>query len=782
MTLADKANVIALYSILGEGTSNEGTRVLCLPALTIADGPDGLANRLTGVTQFPSALDVAASFDSTLTRAEGQALGEEAAAKGVDVLQGPDLNLDRVATSGRNFETFGEDPQLTADLGVAFIRGIQSQGVLAMAKHFTGYTQETARSRLNQLVSLRALAELYDVPFRAAVTEGHVASVMCALGKLNGLTDCASPFVYRQLRAWGFSGFVRSDLSAVPRPAAALRAGLDLVKPLFASQVVSLVRHHHVPLRDVNRAVTVVLATMFRYGLFTDPRVVRTAAAVTSPQHVAVALRAAEEGIVLLKNSPGVLPLSPNNRSVAIIGDDAARHPLTSGAGSSEVIAPFVSSPLSALRAALPRRVAVTFATGGTSWSGRWRNNNVVVVSSSRPAGDGATDGANEADSDKQDIYIENAPDVSSAVATATRPGTGPNWRSWTERVRAIGTGLYDVVMQQVGDSWLRVNGRTIIASPGLHTTDDIASTLFMRRGRSYTFHCRYFAVDGYPAPGFSITYATNYINQAVARARHASVAVVFVGKLSTEGADASSLSLPGDANALISAVAAVNHRTIVVLNTGGAVSMPWLHRVAAVVEAWYPGEEDGKAIAAVLTGAYDPSGRLPLTFPTSGSEQPTDRTTSFPGDDATVNFGGGAAALDLGYRWYEVHHIKPLFMFGDGLSYTTFRIGSVHVDTADRAWRVRYTVSNVGHRAGTDVVQLFVRDPIRLHEPPLQLRAFTRSTLLAGQQRTVTVSIPWSSVAVWHHGELQVMGGRYAIAVGQSLDRLVANLHTSIP
>ena len=203
------------------------------------------------------------------------------------------------------------------------------------------------------------------------------------------------------------------------------------------------------------------------------------------------------------------------------------------------------------------------------------------------------------------------------------------------------------------------------------HAPVDIATTVHLREGHHYRFGARWFVVRHHVSPTFGIEDVTPQIRTAVALARRSSVAIVFAGDFTTEGADRSSLSLPGDENALISAVAAVNPHTIVVLNTGGAVLMPWLKHVAAVLEAWYPGAQDGAAIAAVLRGAVDPSGRLPITFPTSVKEQPTASDGAFPGVDSVVDYGTATSALDVGYRWYQAHDVTPLFPFGYGLDYT---------------------------------------------------------------------------------------------------------------
>ena len=267
-----------------------------------------------------------------------------------------------------------------------------------------------------------------------------------------------------------------------------------------------------------------------------------------------------------------------------------------------------------------------------------------------------------------------------------------------------------------------------------------------LRAGARYTFAIRWFAVDGYPAPAFGIADETAQLDAAVAAARRASIAVVFTGELQREGADRS-LALPGDADQLIAAVAAVNPHTVVVINSGGAVYMPWLSKVAGVVEAWYPGEADGTAVAAVLTGRVDPSGRLPITFPASPYAQPASTVAEFPGIDAEVNFG--THGLDIGYRWYQANGVTPLFPFGYGLDYTTFALSNAQiVPLPGGGYTVQVDVTNIGSRSGADVVQVYVAYPPGLGEPPEQLRAFKKVVVAPGATTRVKLVLPASDFA----------------------------------
>ena len=361
MTLNEKIGMVELRGTSTYENENTGVPRLCIPALTLQDGPNGLSDGDTGVTQLPASIATAATFDPPIAGKYGQVLGAEAHAQGIDVVQAPDLNLVRVPTSGRVFETYGEDPHLASTMAVAEIQGIQSQEVMAEAKHFAAYTQETARSTLNQLLSLRAFEEVYLAPFRAAVQSSHVAAVMCALGQINGIYACQSPAVLNVLKQIGFTGFVRSDDGAVTVPAAAFNAGMDLIKPAppnFAEVVTS----GAIPVSRLDGAVRTILTEMFSFGIIAHPPTGSIRTPVATPQHHVVALQDAETSIVLLRNRSSILPLNPASLdSIAVVGSDASTAPVTAGGGSAAVEAPYVITPLSAIQGALRSSTQVTY-------------------------------------------------------------------------------------------------------------------------------------------------------------------------------------------------------------------------------------------------------------------------------------------------------------------------------------------------------------------------------------------------------------------------------------
>jgi beta-glucosidase len=778
MTLLEKADFVVLHNDDGYENVNSGVPTLCIPALTMQDGPNGLSAGATGVTALPSSLGVAASFNLSLAYRYGQVLGQEARGKGIDAVQGPNLNLLRVPESGRAFEGYGEDPVLVSAIGVAEIDGIQSQGVMADAKHFTAYNQETARNVLDQRISLRVLEELYFAPFKAAVEQAHVASIMCAYGAINGVNDCSNPTLYAALRSWNFPGFVRSDLEAVENQEEAFKAGLDLIKPDTPTAIVDLVTDGHLSTALLNDAVSRVLIEMFRFHLIGSAPRGTIEDKVATKQHAQFALLAAEHSIVLLKNSKSMLPLAPlHNASVAVIGTDASGAAASEGGGSANVIGPFLVKPLAAIEQSIGKR-HVTYAPGQPQTphlplipAADFRGGSPLPVSAPRIH--------HHLEPGKSDLGIIHAKGVTEEIATAEYPeATGSAWTTWKATIVPPKTGLYELSLGESGDTWLSINGSDVMAFRGLHGRVTWTTTVSLVGGHRYNFELDWFRTSS-ANPRLGWEYVTPLIDQAAMLARHAHSAVVFVSDFNTEGFDRPDLSLPGDDDALIAAVAAANPRTVVVLNTGGAVLMPWLKSVEAVIEAWYAGEEDGAATAAVLFGAVDPSGRLPLTFPLSSTQVATALPRRWPGIGGVVEYSEG---LDIGYRYDEVEHLQPLYAFGYGLSYTSFRVSAPKVRSFANGDVVTVRVSNTGRRAGTDVVQCYLEFPTSAGEPPRQLRTFEDVNLGPGRSTNVHLDLTRSAFQIYENGHFEVPSGSFTAFIGSSSDSFIGQVRVQPP
>jgi beta-glucosidase len=633
MTVAQKVALVTGAS----GSSYTGfipaIGALCIPALNLQDGPAGVGDGLSNVTQLPAPVDVAATWDTSAEQEYGQLIGSEQADKGTTVDLGPTINIVRDPRWGRAFESIGEDPYLNGTLGAADIRGVQSTGVMAQVKHFAVYNQETNRntSSDNAVVSTQAEQEIYLPAFQNAVQNGAASSVMCSYSYINGTAACQNQYLLSTVlrQQFGFGGFVTSDWGATHSTAASANAGLDMDMPgsdgYFGSTLQSAVSSGSVSTATLNSMVSDVLTEMFAFGLFDKPAAGSPDETATSSADQSDATQLAEEGTVLLKNTGSILPLTSSDKSIAVIGADASTSPQTAGGGSASVTSSGTVTPLQGITAAAPSGVTVSYNNG---------------------------------------------------------------------------------------------------------SSDSSAASL----------------------------------------AASSSVAIVFASLYESEGSDLGSIDLGSSDDSLISAVAAANPNTIVVLNSGSAVTMPWLSSIKGLLEAWYPGQEDGTAIASLLFGNTDPSGHLTVTFPTSLSEVPASTAAQWTGENGTVQYSEG---IDVGYRWYNQNNVTPLFPFGYGQSYTTFSFSNLKVGTLPEggAATVTATVTNTGSRAGADVAQLYVSDPSASGQPPKQLEGFQRVNLQAGASQTVTFQLTQQNLQYWNSSSSNwaTSTGSYGIDVGDS-------------
>ena len=758
-----------------------GNTRLGIPDLYLSDGPNGVGNGSTGVTAFPVAVTDAASWDRTLVEDYGTALGAEHAGKGHNVALSPTLNLLRTPLWGRESETFTEDPFLNGQTAAAEIRGIQSQHVIATPKHFTANNQETGRLGIplggvavNELISQRTLQEIYLPGFRAAVQQGGAGAVMCAYNQVNGAYACQNGDLLGQLESdWGFDGFVVSDwVFATRDTVAAATAGMDMEMPLgthFGDALKAAVQSGQVPMATLDAMVRRILVAMFRVGLFDHPVTLDPSAVVSTPAHMALARQIAEQGSVLLKDQQGVLPLSSGLRSVAVIGADAGAGAQVVEGGSGATTVSGLVTPIDAITSRAGAGVDVSYAPGtlGTAplpvLSGD-------VLSPSSGAGPGLL-GTYYATGDWSGTPVATRVEGSvdfSAVPVAGLPAV---WSArWTGTLTPPVTGDYRFSVNGGGSFRLAIGGRQVADVPYADFPTTAHAFIHLRGGVPVPVRLEYSTAASIFGTAIHLGWQPPdpaMLNQAVAAARAADVAVVFVNDTTGEGADRTGLGLPGDQDRLISAVAAANPHTVVVLNTGGPVLMPWLRQVAGVIEAWYPGQEDGNAIAALLFGDVNPSGRLPMTFPASQRQGPA----SDPADLSPVTEPYSEGLL-VGYRWFDAKHQDPLFPFGYGLSYTSFGYDRLKATAGpDRSATVSVRVTDTGRRSGAEVVQLYLGFPRAAGEPPRQLKGFQKVFLHPGESRQVTFRLGPDDLATWSDalGRWVVVPGRYTVMVGSS-------------
>ncbi len=762
MTLADKIN-----EVTGGGFSEPyvfyvpGIPSLCIPSQNEEDGPVGVGDGLENVTQMPAAVSLASTFDPSLARQYGQVVGSEERGKGATVNLGPTINIDRDPRWGRSFEAYTEDPYLNGALAVGFIDGVQSTGTQSQVKHYAVYNQETNRNTPadNAIVSEQALHEIYLPGFWAATQQAQAASVMCSYSTINGQPACQNQYLLNTTldQRWAFPGYVTSDYQAAHSTLQSAEAGMDQEMPApqyYGADLEAAVQAGEVSMATLNQMVSRILTEMFRFNDFNNPPTGTTSTPVTTPAHQAVSTAVAEAGTVLLKNRGGTLPLAASGGgNVAVIGPAASAAPVDTGGGSAYVTSTFNVTPLQGIQAAAGSGTSVSYTQGLPTDTSLTPIPSSALTPAYAPTGFGGT-----------------------YTGTLTAPETGTYVLSFENPC-----GCYSTVD-------LSLNGQELLANPGTPPVSTYSVGVDLVAGQTYTLSLSgggesanlSWATPSELAPG---------IAAAVAAARAAKTAVVVVSDdTETEAADRASLNLPSAQNELISAVAAANPHTVVVIDAGAPVVMPWLSQVASVVDAWYPGESNGTALAAVLFGQVDPGGHLPVTFPVGLSQVPASTPAQFPGVNGQVLYSEG---VDVGYRYYDANNETPLFPFGYGLSYSTFRYSGLRVTpgqvqnatsnpgpTSCRCngqsvpqVQVSATVTNTGRVAGSDVAQLYLGDPASAGQPPRQLDGFQKVTLNPGQSATVHFTLTGHDLSYWDDpaNGWVLPDGQYQVYVGDS-------------
>jgi beta-glucosidase len=623
---------------------------LDVPPLTVNDGPAGIRQGIAAdsrpATALPAPLALGASFDIKLAARYAAVVAAEARARGHDLVLGPTVNLVRDPRGGRSFESYGEDPRLLSDMGVAWIRGLQSRGVIGDVKHFAANNQETDRFTIDEIIDERTLREIYLPHFEAAVKRARVGTVMTAYNKVNGAYMGANRPLVRGtlLDSFGFDGFVLSDFFASGDTVGSALAGQSLALPVPAYFDPALLRaaiaSGRLTTATIDDLVRRYLRVLFRFGVF-DRAAYPADAAIPVKRHGRVARLVESRGIVLLRNRRSLLPLSPRRLgSLALIGKPAAE-PQRSNPVSSAGVTPFYEvTALQGLKRAARGRFAVRYDDGS---------------------------------------------DRARATRVARRA---------------------DVAVVAVAPS--------------------VPSGEFQDR----------------PCIGLDCA------------------------------------PTPPRQDALVRAVAKANPRIVVVLQSPAPVTMPWVRRVGAILEAWWPGEEGGNAIADVLLGRVNPSGKLPVTYPRALADVPARTKERFPGVAGRVRYSEGVL---VGYRWYDRRGIAPLFPFGHGLSYTSFHYRDLAIrslpkkGTGGRARvRVRLRVANVGPRRGAEVVQLYLglpRPAPGLVQPPKALKRFRRVDIPSGRSRDLTFVLEDRDFSYWDAkaDRWRVAPGCYRVMLGSS-------------
>lgn len=611
---------------------------------------------------------MAATWDRDLVNREGRAIAQEVKALGRDMILGPTVNINRQPLWGRNFEGYGEDPYLSGQMGVAYVKGVQSEGVIPSLKHFAVNNEEYERHRVNVTIDERTLHEIYLPAFKAAVQEAGVWNVMSAYNKVNGVHCGENDYLLDQVlkKEFGFKGFVVSDWGSTYSTAPTVNAGMDLEMPggppmekwivnprtvasgngdgwLVAENVLAEVKAGHISEATLDDNVSRILRAIFLSGIFDHPHT--GGGEADTPEERAVALQGATEGIVLLKNE-GLLPLDKHSvHSIAVIGPNAALA-RTGGGGSSMVRPKYAIAPLDGVR--------------------------------ERAAKDG--------------ISVSYA----------------------------LGVGM-----------------------------------------------------EGEDAAQDSPEARAQALKEAADAAAKADVAIVVVGrynKIESEGFDVKTMDLPAGQDELIAAVEKANPHTVVVLNTGDPVTMTkWIDKTTALLDMWYGGQEGGHALAAILFGDANPSGKLPVTLPKRYEDNPA--FGNYPGKNLEVKYAEG---IYVGYRYYDTKNVELQFPFGFGLSYTKFEYSGLRIlpKGSEGTWTVSAEVRNSGLSAGAEVVELYVHDAhATIDRPAHELKGFQRMELQPGETKTVEFTVNRAALSYWNPATKawQADPGTFEIQVGSS-------------
>ncbi|MBB2716806.1 beta-glucosidase [Rhizobium sophoriradicis] len=738
---------------------------LGVPKIKVTDGPNGArgaGSLVAGVkaTCFPVAIALGASWNPGIVKQMGAALGRQAKSKGAAVLLAPTVNIHRSGLNGRNFECYSEDPMLTAELAVAYIEGVQGEGVAATIKHFAGNESEIERQTMSSDIDERTLREIYLPPFEQAVRRAGVMAVMSSYNRLNGTYTSEHHWLLTKVlrEEWGFDGIVMSDWFGSHSTAETINAGLDLEMPGPArdrgEKLVAAVREGKVDAATVRAAARRILVLLERVGAFEkEPDL--TERAVDLPEDRALIRRLGAEGAVLLKND-GILPLARTSLDrIAVIGPNAASARVMGG-GSAQIAAHYTVSPLEGIRAALSNANSISHAVG-------CRHNRLIDVFKGKIAveyfnGRGCKgDPLHVETVDKGEFFWFELPsgELDPAAFSARMTMQFVPEESGEHVFGMTNAGLarlfVDGVLTVDGhDGWTR--GENYFGT----ANDEQRGTLMLEAGRSYEITVEYepstATEEGINliAVRFGVEKPLGEVDieSAVETARNADVALLFVGRdgeWDTEGLDLPDMRLPGRQEELIERVAAANANTVVVLQTGGPVEMPWLGKVRAVLQMWYPGQELGNAVADVLFGDVEPGGRLPQTFPKALADNAaiTGDPAVYPGKDGHVHYAEG---VFVGYRHHDSRAVEPLFPFGFGLGYTRFSWDKPRLSVSEMdadGVIVSVDLTNIGDRAGSELVQLYVRSPkSKVARPDKELRAFAKLSLQPGETGTAVLKV----------------------------------------
>jgi beta-glucosidase len=759
---------------------------LGVPQFKVTDGPNGArgawGSMSTPSVATPVGIALGATWNPELVEQVGNVLADELEAKGAHILLAPTVNIHRTPIAGRNFECYSEDPFLSGVLAAAYIKGIQDKGKGACIKHFVANDQEYERFSISSEVDERTLREIYLEPFRLAIRKSDPWAVMSAYNRVNGSYACENDHTLFDILKgeWGYKGIVMSDwFGTYDKDVPGGQLDIEMPGPArWMSEEMVKRALDDGPLTEemLDDKVRRLLGVLDKAGLFDRPEL-KTERGEDKPQHRRIIRQAAREAIVLLKNN-GTLPLK-KARSIAVIGPYANAANILGG-GSSSVTPPYVVTPFEGIKNRAGSKVKVQTAPGCH-----------IYKNLPAPAPDtlSTADGRNGLSLKIFNGTTLSGDPVYDAVTSRVQHGwfdrSVPNadQENFSMLMEGLFTpkesGAHTLALNGVGWSKLYFDGKLLID----HTSDSdmgkqLAKQVKLKAGKGYPIRVEYYW-KGSPrwrsvGIGHQPPQPRDLIAEAVKLAKSSDIVVLVAslnGEWETEGADRVDMKLPGAQNELIERVVQANKNTIVVLNAGSPVEMPWIEKVPAVLQLWYNSQEQGNALADILFGDENPSGKLPTTFPVRLEDNPA--YINYPGENGRVRYGEG---IFVGYRYYDKKKLAPLFPFGHGLSYTTFKYGKLRMGaksiTPTETLKVKVDVTNTGKVAGKEIVQLYVRDvKSTFARPEKELKAFEKVELKPKQTKTVTFTL--DREAFWYFDALKnawcTEAGEFEILVGAS-------------
>ena len=766
-----------------------------VPSIKMSDGPNGVrgdSNSGKSSACFPCAISIGSTWDLPLIKNIGIALGEEAQAKDVDVLLGPTINIHRHPLGGRHFESFSEDPFLTGKIATNYVQGVQSKNVAACLKHFVGNDTEYERHSISSNIDAQTLREIYLLPFEMGIKEGNAKVVMSAYNKLNNIF-CSShqELLIKILKEeWSFDGYVVSDWGAALETIENANGGLDLEMPgpsnVWGKALIDAVKAREVSEKLIDDKVKRILTVAEFSNRFQKPEI-KAEQAIDQPKHRLLLRKAAADGMVLLKNE-GLLPLKKNIKKLAVIGPNAMEAQIIGG-GSASLKPHYQVHPLEAVRERFGHETEILYSKGCHTHKYLPKINEGLMEEK-----DGFLVQYFNGDQFEENLLLEErltgskfwvfegfAKDV---ISKEERPNISVKF-SCTYKPDI--SGLHEFEVFGIGKCRLLIDGNELIDN---WTSSDPGEAFFtfgsaskkgvanFQKGKAYKIEVQYHFEGSFPAVyiGCQAPDEVDIFQEAIEIASHADEVILIAGTNSdweTEGNDRADFNLPANQNKLIEAILETNQNTVVVINTGSPIHMPWEKKAKAIIQTWFAGQEFGNALVDILSGKVNPSGKLPTTFPVRIEDTPAYK--NYPGNDLQMNYDEKQL---VGYRWYEVKSIRPLFCFGHGLSFTNFNYQNLEVTTdSDFIVTCNFEIQNIGDISGLEIAQCYVSFASPLPgEPCKTLQGFVKEEIDANELKKVEIKLGPRNFSYWsvETNTWQIREGSYQILIGSSSENIL--------